>query len=205
LLPEIKIVLYILFVISLFVIKSLNIYLVFAVVLCVFLFKLPFHKVKSGWIPISLFLLFTFISNVINQHGKVVWTYGPFLLTEEGMHIAAVRTLRLLFMIAGAKILIGFTSSEELVRALGRLLSPLERIGLPVKEFIHTMGLTMKCFPALKEMAVKTYKERRDTEDIKGFWGRVKAVSLFLLPMFVKSMQSPETFFDGADVHEKKD
>lgn len=195
-LPEIKIVLYIIFIIFLFILNNLNAYLFIFAVLCIFLLRIPFKNLKSGWIPISLFLLFTFISNVLNQHGRILFSSGPIVITAEGLNIAAIRTMRLFLMIAGVKILMTFTKTEDIVKALGRLLSPLEKIGLPVKNFFYTMGLTMKCFPTLKNMASETYKEKMKTENINGFWDRAKVVSMFLLPMFIKSIQSPEAFFE---------
>jgi energy-coupling factor transport system permease protein len=156
----------------------------------------PFRNLKSGWIPISLFLLFTFVSNVLNRHGKILVTSGPLVITDEGVSVASLRTVRVLFMIIGAKILMASARPEDIIRALGRLMSPLERFGLPIADFFHTMGLTVKCFPALKEMATETYRENIKTAETKGFRGRVRVIASFLLPMFVKSVQSPEIFFE---------
>lgn len=201
--PEIKIILYSAFVVSLFIFSTLKTYAVIATVICVFLLRMPFTKLKSGWIPIGIFLAFTFVSNVLNQHGRIVWSIGPFIITAEGLEIAALRTLRILFMIAGAKILIASTSSDDLIGALGRLFRPLEKIGLPVRDFVHTMGLTLKCFPQLKKMVVQIYSEKKEREALNGFWNKVKVIALFLLPLFVRSVQSPEIFFEDSEIREE--
>ncbi|MEW6110214.1 MAG: energy-coupling factor transporter transmembrane component T [Nitrospirota bacterium] len=203
LLPEIKILSYIIFVVSLFFLSNLKAYLFLSLILFLLLLRIPLKKIVAGWIPISLFLVFTFISNVINQHGKILAIIWTVVITEDGLIIASVRTLRILFMIIGAKILMYGTGTEDIVHALGRLLGPLERLGIPVKDFFDTMGLTLKCFPALKEMAAETYMEKMKTEKTGGFWDRAKIVSMFLLPMFIKSIRSPEVFFDKKDVNEK--
>jgi hypothetical protein len=65
------------------------------------------------------------------------------------------------------------------------------------------MGLTMKCFPVLKDMAAETYKSNVKTVTVNGFWERAKVVSGFLMPMFVKSIQSPEVFFERSERNEK--
>lgn len=202
--PEIKIVLYIIFIILLFILDNLTAYFVIFAILCIFLLRIPFEKLRSGWIIISLFLLFTFVSNLLNQHGRILFSSGPVVITAEGLNIALIRTMRVLFMIVGAKILIASTKTEDIVKALGRLLSPLEKLHLPVKDFFYTMGLTMRCFPTLKDMAYETYKEKTRTEDINGFWNKAKMVSMFLLPMFIKSIQSPETFFEKTETDEKQ-
>ena len=199
-LPEIKILFYISFVVLVSAVSSLKIYTVIFFILSLFLLRVSFRTVKSGWIPISIFLIFTFVSNVLNQHGKIVFLAGPVMITEEGLQIAAIRTLRILYMITGAKILIATSKTEEIIHGLRRLLSPFERVGLPVKDFFFTMGLTLKCFPVLKNMLYENYREHITSANIRGIWNRARAVSMFLLPMFVESIQSPEKFFTEPEV-----
>lgn len=203
-LPEIRIILYIIFVVSLFFVTHLQVYLSLLVIMLFFLVTVPRRKLTAGMLPIGLFLVFTFISNVINQHGRILYTVGPLIITDEGLNIAAVRTVRLFLMIGGVKIMMAHTETEGITRALGRLLRPLEKIGLPVRDFFQTMGLTIKCFPVLKKMASERYREKMQADAVKGFWNKTKMVSLFLLPMFIKSVQSPEVFFGEADIHEEE-
>lgn len=99
-------------------------------------------------------------------------------------------------MIAGAKILTATTQIELLAGAFGKILKPLERLGIPIVEFFSTMGLTMKALPRLKDQIAETYREKMKEGDIKGFWGRARVISMFLMPLFVKSIQSPEIFFE---------
>lgn len=193
--PELKIVFYCLFVVLLFVFDNLPAYLCAAAMLGLFFVKLPLKTLKSGWLPISMFLLFTFISNAVGRHGRIVFSAGVLMLTDEGVHIAAVRTLRVFLMIGGAKVLMSFTKAEEMIDGLGRLFGPLERVGLPARDFFHTMGLTMTCFPILKNMAFEAYRENMRTCDTPSFWGRARVASSCLLPLFLKSLQSPESFF----------
>jgi len=194
--PEIKIVLYIIFIVCLFLIKDVTVYLFIAVVILILFLMVSFKSLKSGWIPISLFLFFTFLSNVLFQHGRILYSKGPLVITEEGLNIASLRTMRIFFMIAGAKILTATTQIELLIGAIGKILKPLERLGIPVVDFFSTMGLTMKSLPRIKDQIAETYKEKVKGEDVKGFWNRVKVISFFLMPLFIKSIQSPEIFFE---------
>ena len=202
--PEIRILLYLLFVVSLFFSKNLIVYAFIFALMLVFLFRIPFRALKSGWVPISLFLLFTFTSNVLFQQGKVLFGSGVFLITEEGLDIASVRTLRVLFMIAGAKILTATTETRLLITALERIFSPLERLGVPVHEFFSAMGLTMRSLPALKDQIVREYRDKVKGGNIRGFLNKARIISLFLIPLFVKSMRSPESFFEDKTGHERK-
>jgi energy-coupling factor transport system permease protein len=203
--PDIKILFYILFIIFLSAVGNLKAYAFIFILLCISIpvLKVPLKVVRSGWIPISIFLLFTFAGNLLNQHGKILVS-SPVVITEEGLHIAMLRTLRILFMIAGAKILIATSGTEEIIQGLWRMLRPFERLGLPVKDFFHAMGLTLKCFPILRDLVYTNYREQVKAAEIRGVRNRARAVSLFLLPLFAESIQNPERFFIDPEPDEKK-
>jgi energy-coupling factor transport system permease protein len=184
-------------------IKDVTFYLFIFVAISIFLFRIPFKFLKSGWIPISLFLLFTFISNILFQHGRILYSAGPLFITEEGLNIAVIRTMRVFFMIAGARIITATTQIESLIGAFGKILKPLERLGIPVVEFFSTMGLAMKSLPKLKDQIAANYREKVKEGNIKGFWNRAKVVSMFLVPLMIKSIQSPEIFFEQDSRQEK--
>lgn len=203
-LPEIKIILYISFIVSLFFIHDVKVYIFILLILCIFILKIPRKTLKSGWIPITLLVFFTFLSNIFFQSGKILFLIGPFTITEEGLNIALVRTLRLLFMIAGAKILTATTNIESLVGACGRMLKPLERIGIPVVEFFSIVGLTINYLPRLKDHLVETYKQKSEEDSVLGFWGRIKGISVFLLPLIARSIRSPEIYFKNEGISEKR-
>ncbi len=200
--PELKIILYLLFVGGVFFLTNPVSYILISIAVLILLFRVPFESLKRGWVPITILLAFTFFSNIAFPQGEVLYITGPFVITKEGLREASVRTVRLFFMIAGAKILTGTTSIESLMEALKRLMKPFSRLGIPVNEFISTMGLTVQSLPGLKEQILNMYRERVQKEDIRGFWNRAKAISTFLMPLFVKSMESPEKFFEEK---EKKD
>jgi energy-coupling factor transport system permease protein len=195
--PEIRIILYTIFVSCLFFIKDPAAYLFIipTVLSAIIILRVSFKVLKSGWIPISLLLLFTFISNALFQHGKIWYKIGPLIITDEGLNIAFIRTMRVLLMIAGAKILTATTAPDSLASALGTFLRPLRRLKIPVDDLLQIMGLTLKSLPRLKEEIVEIYREKISNENAKGFLNRIKAISTQLMPIFVRSMQVPERYF----------
>lgn len=192
---ELKIILYVVFIASLFLIQDLSAYILILIALSILLLRIPLASLKRGWLPISLFLAFTFMSNVFFSHGKILYNLGPIVITAEGMHIATLRTLRIFFMVAGAKILTASTPLDVLVAGLGNILKPLEKTGLPFNDFFEIMGLTLKCFPKLKDYLAENYRNHKNKEENRGFLGNARVISLFLLPMFAQSIQNPEVFF----------
>ncbi|MEK7712749.1 MAG: energy-coupling factor transporter transmembrane component T [Nitrospirota bacterium] len=202
---ELKIVLYVTFIVSLFLIQDLSAYILILIVLSILLLRIPLASLKRGWLPISLFLAFTFMSNVFFSHGKILYSIGSIVITEEGLRLATVRTLRIFFMVAGAKILTATTPLDVMVETLRKTLSPLEKIGMPVVgDFFSVMGLTLKCFPRLKDYLGENYRNHKNNTESKGFWGRVNIVSSFLLPIFIQSLQSPEMFFQEREETQDK-
>jgi energy-coupling factor transport system permease protein len=194
---EIRIILYTIFVIGLFFIKDPAAYLFIlpSIFFLIIILRVSFKVLKSGWVPISLLLLFTFISNALFQHGKIWYQTGPLIVTDEGLNIAFIRTMRVLLMIAGAKILTATTSPDSLANALGTFLRPLVRLKIPVDDLLQIMVLTLKSLPRLKEEIVGDYRGKISQEDSKGFLDRIKVISSRLIPIFIKSMQVPERYF----------
>lgn len=125
------------------------------------------------------------------------------MITEEGLHLAALRTLRVFLMIGGVKLLMAKTDTDQIVRAMTNLLRPFEKLGVPVGDFFHTMGLTLKCFPILKNALARQYTETIQKGEAHGILNRARLTALFMLPLFVKSIHSPELFFRESDLHEQ--
>jgi energy-coupling factor transport system permease protein len=166
--------------------------------------RLPFGILKKGWVPISFLLLFTFVSNVLFQHGKILFQAGPFIITDEGLNTASVRTMRFFFMIAGAKLLTATTTPGSLVTALGRLLGPLRKLNIPIDDFLQIMGLAMKSLPRLKEEIALGCREKVSQGHAIGLFDRLKVISSQLMPVFVRSMQVPERHFEE-EIRDRKD
>ena len=200
---EIRILLYGVFSLSLFLFPLPQVYILFGISLGLLMVRLPLRTVLAGWLPISVFVLYTFFGNLFGSHGRILMTAGQLVVTDEGLRTALLRSSRLLLMIMGVKVMMGTSRTEDIVRSIGRLLFPLERAGIPVSEFVHTMVLTLECFPALKNMASEAYRREAWESDSGGFRGRARAVSLFLMPLFVRSMRSPESFFRKEGVNEE--
>jgi energy-coupling factor transport system permease protein len=201
--PEIKIIAYILFIIVLFFIQDMTVYLVILAAIPIVLLRIPLKSLMRGWIPITIFLVFTFTGNALFQQGRVIFNAGPLVLTDEGLTMAFMRTTRLFIMIAGAKLLTATTKIELLVEACGNILKPLEFLRVPVREFFSIMALTVKSLPELKNEIIGTYKEQIKDAGITGFWNRARLISQFLMPLFVKTIQSPERFFKEDAKYEK--
>lgn len=192
---EIKISAYLFFVVTLFIMQNMLFYALVSAVIALLFVRIPAESLKRGWIPALLLLLFTFFSNVFFSYGTVVFSAGPVLITDEGLRIASFRTVRIFFMLAGAKILTASLPLAEIIKAFSNMLKPLEKTGLPVYDFFSTMGLTLKCLPALKDYLAEHYKKNTDSEKNNGFLAKARITSALILPMLIQGMNTPEIFF----------
>ncbi len=113
-----KIFLYISLVIAIFVTSSIKLSLLFLLIVSVLACRVPFSLLKRGLIPVLFFLMFTFISNVLFQEGKVVFDFLGLQVTEQGLMRGGELTLRLFILILGAKVLTATTGAEELVAGM---------------------------------------------------------------------------------------
>jgi len=137
----------------------------------------------------------------------VIAVVGPVTITEEGLRIASLRTLRVFDMVCAAKILTHITPLEAMIDSLKRVLRPLQRFGLPVHEFFSIMALTLQCFPVLKQKLYDRYSEKVKQRSgtltggtgtrniISNFRTAVALLASFMIPLFIESMTDPEKFF----------
>jgi len=164
---------------------------------------MPFSEVRRGLIPVTLFLSFTFISNLFYQSGKVMAVLGPLSVTDEGFRIASLRSLRVFDLVYAAKILAHVTTLEAMIGSLRKLLRPLERIGLPVHYFFSVTVLTLQCFPVIKQKIYDKYTEEMKqrsgaatcSRGIKNILPGARLIASFMIPLFVESMADPDKFF----------
>lgn len=187
--------LYIALSVSLFLIKSLYYQAVIAAMVFLVLIFMPFKKIRGGLFPIMLFLAFTFAGNLFFHSGRIIAGNGILAITDEGLFMAGLRTLRVFSMICSAKILTVILPLNEMVLAMNRILSPLENIGLPVRDFFYIMGLTVKALPVLSSHLAGAYMEDLKNKGVSGFRGRLRHLVSFIMPVFTESLRTPESFF----------
>ncbi|UCG77787.1 MAG: hypothetical protein JSV21_09440 [Nitrospirota bacterium] len=194
--PRICIAGYIVFAASIFWISDLIVLSSGCALAIALAILLPYRKLKTGFVPISIFLFITFITNVLFYPGRIMFDLGPFIITEEGIRIASIRTMRVLLLIYGAKFLTIVSPLDESLNALGELLRPLEKVGLPIRELFRTMSLSVKILPIVKSRIHEEYKSRIAEGERKGMKDKVFIVYKFLMPVFLRSISDPASFID---------
>ena len=100
--------------------------------------------------PFRFLLLFTLIVQAGFTGGAPLLPgLLPGAITIEGSQAAALAVLRLVGVIAASAHLVRTTSPHELARSLGWALTPMARVGVPVREVTLVMALGFHFFPVL--------------------------------------------------------
>ncbi|MDP3297186.1 MAG: energy-coupling factor transporter transmembrane component T [Thermodesulfovibrionia bacterium] len=193
--PAAKIFLYILLIITVFLTNSFKVYLGILILVSFFAFSLPVSVLTRGLVPITLFILFIFISNALFQTGRVVYEIFGFTLTEDGIKNGGHLALRLFILIFGAKILTAITTTDDLVRGMTSLLGPIGRWS-PVKDFVSTMSLSIRFLPIIYDEAQTFYRDTFKNSTEKTFLDKIRLSASLLSTLFERSVKRARDLSD---------
>jgi len=192
--PRIKIIISFIYLISLFIVKDL---LIFGFVTA-FLFliinisKVPLKYILKGLKPIFLIIIFAFTINLFMTPGKIIFSFGIFKITQEGLYQAVFMVLRLVYLIIGTSMLTLTTSPIALTDGIEYLLNPFKKIGLPAHELAMMMTIALRFIPTLLEETDKIMKAQmaRGADFESGnIMNRAKALIPLLVPLFISAFR----------------
>ncbi len=193
--PRAKILLSLIYIIALFLVKSLVGYvIVVAFTALVFLSsKLPFKYIFKGIKPIIFLILITAVLNLFMMEGQQkVFQWRFLVIYKEGIEMAVLMVLRLVFLIMGTSILTLTTSPIELTDGIERLLSPFKKVGLPAHELAMMMTIALRFIPTLMDETDKIMKAqmaRGADFDSGNIIKKAKGLVPLLVPLFISSFR----------------
>ena len=192
--PKAKILLYLLLVVAIFLSENFMFGLLLLLVTGMIAVRVPFTALKRGMVPILIFLIFTFLSNLLFQEGTVIYEIFGLSVTDEGLIRGGHLTLRLLTLILGAKILTATTEASDLIRGMSALLGPVGRVSF-VHELMITMSLTLRLLPIVYDEAMALYRNVKNSGG-SGIAGKIKLAVSLLTPLFERSLQKAKEMTD---------
>lgn len=114
--------------------------------------------------PFLGLLVFVAAMNVIfTTTGTVLLSAGPLSITDGGIALAAIATVRFCTLMLGTATLMRTTSPSDLTEGIRSLLSPLQRVGVRVDNAALALGMTFRFIPVFSEefARVKRAQESR--------------------------------------------
>ena len=187
--PRTKIIAAIIFMIALFVVNQFWPYaIIFAII----------AAVVKGLKPLRWILLFTFVINMFCLPGEVLVVGGVKLqlgflkITDAGLRQAIFMAIRLIYLVVGTSLLTLTTSPIQLTDGIERLLSPFNKIGLPVHELAMMMTIALRFIPTLLDETDKIMKaqmSRGADFESSNLINRAKNLVPLLVPLFVSAFR----------------
>lgn len=193
---RIKIILTVLFIIMVFLAKTIFSYLLvlaFTLIL-VIISGISFKTVVKSLKPIVFVLILTSALNIFwTVGGELVFSYGIIKIYSDGIRFAVLMVLRITSLLIGTSVILTYTTSPiMLTDGLERLLSPLKLIRVPVHEFSLMMTIALRFIPTLVEETDKimSAQKARGADFTSGsLVKRAKALIPVLIPLFISSFR----------------
>lgn len=192
--PRVKILLTLIYIISLFFIHEYIGYLAVLIFLAIviILSKVPIKFVLKGLKPIFFIIFITFIINLFMTPGEQIFKFYFLVVTKEGLNQATFMALRLILLILGTSLLTLTTSPILLTDGIESLLNPFKKIGLPAHELAMMMTIALRFIPTLMEETekiMKAQKARGADFESGNIINRAKNLIPLLVPLFISAFR----------------
>lgn len=196
--PRIKIILTLLYILTLFVVNSAAAYIVFTVytVSLVLMSGVPIKMIIKGIRPMLWIFIFTAVINLFMTPGETLWSVPIFRftlkITQEGLNSAVLMIVRLLYLVIGTSLLTLTTSPLQLTDGIENLLKPLRKIKVPSHEIAMMMTIALRFIPTLADETDKIMKAqtaRGADFETGNILRRAKAMIPLLVPLFVSAFR----------------
>ena len=192
--PRVKLIGTFLFMLSLFMFKSLSGYIVVTLFLVgvIKLSKVPFFYILKGMKAIVVLLLFMMFFNLFFTPGNVVLRLSFIKITDQGIYTAIFMGIRLTLLILGSSLMTFTTTPNQLTDGLEKVMRPLNHIKVPVHEIAMMMSIALRFIPILLEETDKIMKAqmaRGADFESGGLLKRAKSLIPLLVPLFVSAFR----------------
>lgn len=192
--PRLKIVLTLVYIVAIFFIGNFWGFLCLTVlsILLSKVAKIPLGFLLKGLKPLAVLMTITALLNLFMTDGQILWQFGFFRITREGIILSAFMLLRILFLVLGTSFLTYTTTPITLTAGIESLLKPFAKIGLPAHEIAMMMSIALRFIPTLIEETDKimsAQKARGASLSEGNLLKRAKALIPILIPLFVSAFR----------------
>lgn len=195
--PRAKILLMIVYVVTLFFAETVAAYLflLIATGVMIGMTRISLKFYLRGLKPLLFIMVFTAILNMLYSDGEPLFTFWVFSVSWEGILSAAFMIIRIVMMVLTMSVLTYTTSPLLLTGGLERLLFPLSYLKVPVHDFAMMMTIALRFIPTLLEETEKimnAQKARGADFESGSLVRRAKAMIPILIPLFVSAFRRAE-------------
>lgn len=192
--PRVKLISTVFFMISLFCVDSFIAYIP-ALVLLITVIKIstvPFRYMMKGMKAIWFLLVIAVVFNLFLTPGEPIISFWKFTIALEGIRLAGLMAIRLVFLIIGTSVMTLTTTPNQLTDAIEKVLRPLRIFRIPIHEIAMMMSIALRFIPILLEETDKIMKAQiaRGADFESGnLIKKVKAMVPLLVPLFISAFR----------------
>ena len=192
--PRVKLAGTLIFVVSLFLRKSIPGLLCATAFLSliILLSGIPVRLMIRGVKPLLFIILFSALFNLFGTKGTVLFSVWRFSVTREGLWMAAFLVIRLIYLVMGTSIMTYTTTPNRLTDGLEKSLGFMNRIHIPVHEIAMIMSIALRFIPILTEELDKIMKaqmSRGASFEEGNLLQKARQIIPVLVPLFVSSVR----------------
>lgn len=192
---RVKIVITLLYILSLFIIESFIGYafVIASLAVIIKMSKVPFKFMVKGLKSLIFIIVFTAIINLFVTKGETpLFTVWRFTVTLEGIYFAIKMCLRIVLLIIGSSILTLTTTPIKLTDGIESLLKPLSKVGVPAHDIAMMMTIALRFIPTLldeTDKIIKAQQARGADFDTGNLVNKAKALVPILVPLFISAFR----------------
>lgn len=154
-------------------------------------------------LPVVIGLLLICCLNLfVTRTGPVLIALGPLTITQGGLTTAALFSLRLVVIVMMGALLLRTTTPIALTDGAQRLLSPLERLGVPVPELALVLSLALRFVPTLGD-EVQSVLDAQACRGARlgrsGRGGPLRSLGSILVPVFAGTLRHAQNLSRALD------
>lgn len=192
--PRTKIICTLIFISAVFLAKTYVGYAAIAafVALVLAMARLPLRLVIKSVKPLWIIILLTMLVHFFTAKGEAIWSWWILSITQEGLDLGIMMSLRLVFLILFSSLLTFTTSPIVLTDGIETLLRPFKKIGVPAHELAMMMTIALRFIPTLLEETDKIMKAQtsRGADFASGnLVKKAKNLVPLLVPLFISAFR----------------
>ncbi len=193
--PRTKLLLTLLYIVTLFLVDTWSGYLLVGAALAAVMAvsRIRPKAMLRGLKPLVFIIVFTAVLNLFFTSGEdYLLRWGIIKITRTGVRRAIAMVLRVVLLVAGTFLLTYTTSPLAITDGLERLLSPLKKLHVPVYELSLMMCIALRFIPTLVEETdriMSAQKARGADLETGSLTQRARALLPLLIPLFVSSFR----------------
>lgn len=182
------------FLLSLFITKSVTGYIIATIFLAVMIrmSHVPFKFITKGLKAIVFLLILSVSFNLFLTDGTPIIKIGFFRITWEGLWLSAFMAVRLVYLVIGSSVMTLTTTPNQLTDGIEKGLAVFNRFGVPVHEIAMMMSIALRFIPILVEETDKIMKAqmaRGADFETGGLIQKAKAMIPLLVPLFISAFR----------------